>query len=56
MTIEKLDKMRYTLNVLKECLRLSAPAPAFVRGNKKEITLGGHVIPAGVCFSLSSFS
>eukprot|EP00192_Tetraselmis_astigmatica_P002117 CAMPEP_0117660210 /NCGR_PEP_ID=MMETSP0804-20121206/6847_1 /TAXON_ID=1074897 /ORGANISM="Tetraselmis astigmatica, Strain CCMP880" /LENGTH=1063 /DNA_ID=CAMNT_0005466925 /DNA_START=281 /DNA_END=3472 /DNA_ORIENTATION=- len=43
-----LKKLKYMTQVLKECLRLHPPAPAFVKQAKRDCLLGGYKVKAGM--------
>ena len=47
LTWEKLEKLRYTENVIKESLRLHSPAFVSNRVPISDVDVGGYLIPAG---------
>lgn len=53
--VEDLHHLPYTLQVIKEVLRLYPPAPVYVRDAKNDDTLDGHAIPAGSAVMLSPY-
>lgn len=54
-TLEDLHHLPYTLQVVKEVLRLYPPAPFYVRDALAEDTIAGYTIPAGSAVMLSPF-
>ncbi|MGE5222587.1 MAG: cytochrome P450, partial [Omnitrophica WOR_2 bacterium] len=54
-TIEDLERLPYTLQVIKETLRLYPPAPVYVRDAMDEDVIDGVVIPKGSRVMLSPF-
>ncbi|WTL47143.1 cytochrome P450 [Streptomyces sp. NBC_01497] len=56
LTPETLDGLPYTRDTLRELLRLHAPNAFLMRTAAKDLTLGGHRIPAGaeLLFSLTA--
>ncbi len=54
-TLEDLPRLPYTLQVVKEVLRLYPPAPFYVRDAVKDNTLAGYPIPAGTAVMLSPY-
>ena len=47
LTWEKVDKMHYLENVVKESLRLHSPADITSRVALSDAEIGGHFVPAG---------
>lgn len=47
LTWEKLEKMQYLGNVVKESLRLHAPADVTSRVATSDVEIGGYFVPAG---------
>ncbi len=54
-TVEKLHHLPYTLQVIKETLRLYPPAPVYVRDAIAADTFDGYAIPAGASVMLSPY-
>jgi cytochrome P450 len=54
-TVQNLHHLPYTLQVVKEVLRLYPPAPFYVRDALAEDTVSGHVIPEGTAVMLSPY-
>jgi len=54
-TMEDLHRLPYTLQVIKEVLRLYPPAPVYARDAIGEDTLDGYAIPAGSTIMLSPY-
>ena len=54
-TVEDLHRLPYTLQVIKEVLRLYPAAPFYVRDAVTADTLNGYAIPAGSAVMLSPF-
>ncbi len=54
-TLEDLPRLPYTLQVVKEVLRLYPPAPFYVRDAVGDDTLCGYRIPAGTAVMLSPY-
>jgi cytochrome P450 len=50
VTMEKVDKMTYLENVIKETLRLYPPVTMTSRNTVHDDTLGGYAIPKGVSY------
>jgi cytochrome P450 len=55
-TYADLQLLPYTLQVLKEAMRLFPPAPAIGREATRDIDLGGHRIPAGTTVIISPYA
>ena len=53
--MEDLHRLPYTLQVIKEVLRLSPPAPFYARDAVKADALAGYVIPAGSAVMMSPY-
>jgi cytochrome P450 len=51
-----LQKLPYSLQVLKEAMRLFPPAPAIGREAARDVELGGHRIPAGTTVVISPYA
>lgn len=51
-----LQQLPYTLQVLKEAMRLFPPAPAIGREAAREVVIGGHRIPAGTTVIISPYA
>jgi cytochrome P450 len=54
-TLEDLHHLPYTLQVVKEVLRLYPPAPFYIRDAVNADTLDGYAIPAGSAVMLSPY-
>jgi cytochrome P450 len=54
-TLEDLHQLPYTLQVIKEVLRLYPPAPVYVRDAVNDDILDGYAIPAGSAVMLSPY-
>lgn len=54
-TVEDLHHLPYTLQVIKEVLRLYPPAPVYVRDAINDDILDGYTIPAGSAVMMSPF-
>jgi cytochrome P450 len=54
-TLEDLHNLPYTLQVVKEVLRLYPPAPFYVRDAVNADTLDGYAIPAGSAVMMSPY-
>jgi cytochrome P450 len=54
-TVEELKQLPYTLQVIKEVLRLYPAAPVYVRDALAADQLGGFAIPAGAAVMLSPY-
>lgn len=54
-TLDDLHRLPYTLQVVKEVLRLYPPAPFYVRDALGDDTLTGYAIPAGSAVMLSPY-
>ena len=54
-TMEDLHRLPYTLQVIKEVLRLSPPAPVYARDAIGDDTIDGYPIPAGSTIMLSPY-
>jgi cytochrome P450 len=54
-TVEALERLPYTLQVIKEVLRLYPAAPFYVRDAVGADSLGGYAIPAGSAVMLSPY-
>jgi cytochrome P450 len=54
-TVADLQRLPYTLQVIKEVLRLYPPAPFYARDAVNDDTLDGYAIPAGSAVMLSPF-
>ena len=52
LTLEHLKRLPYTLQVIKEVLRLYPPAPAYARDTAVEHTMDGMRVPAGTLMLL----
>jgi len=47
LTREKLEKLQFLENVLKESLRIHSPAPVTGRVSISDVEIGGYFIPKG---------
>ncbi len=54
-TVDDLHQLPYTLQVIKEVLRLYPPAPFYVRDALAEDSLDGYAVPAGGAVMLSPY-
>ncbi|QTR04523.1 cytochrome P450, partial [Saccharothrix algeriensis] len=54
--VEDLPALRYTLQVFKEVLRLYPPVYMFTRQPTRDVTIGGHLIPAGSAVVFSPYA
>jgi len=55
-TLEHLKRLPYTLQVIKEVLRLYPPAPAYARDTAVEHTMDGVRVPAGTLMLLFPYA
>jgi cytochrome P450 len=55
LTLDALRQLPYTLQVIKETLRLYPPAPFYIRDAVAGDTIGDHAVPAGGAIMLSPY-